>query len=241
MNQVIAIACPPGAYGGFVSWTVERFSRIRRSLDGTITDDPVGNGDHGFPDPRDACSVEDFLGEMEGCRSDMKPWRHGTVTGWPVPTGASADDAISAALDSMAPFDRLITIEPTDPDMNYICYLRREAVPGETIPSQDVDEIADLIRSDIARKRSTPREDDPRWLRLGMGNILNYNTEPQLFDMIARHLGWPVVDKELFVDACKRMRGSQQRFFAGMMQAKQGKGSTPVQKAIHAVHTGRRG
>lgn len=249
MNQVITIMYPPGAYGSFLSWTVDRFSRIRRDLGPPVTDDPLSK-DGSSHEHSSLCSIDDMQGFVLGlCESRLpaEPWKHRVHAGWPVRSGDTLDDAVGAVLDVMSPYDRLITVEPIDPDMHYISYLRAEAtldperwygMLGAEIG--DADALAERLAADVARPRSKPREDDPRWMRLGMGNILNYNTEPQLFDMIARHLGWPVIDRDLFVDTCRRMRGMQQRFFAAMAQAKQGVGTTPAQKAVHMVHIKRK-
>lgn len=249
MNQVITILYPPGAYGSFMSWTVDRFSRIRRSMDRSVADDPLSNdgSSHAHASHCSIDTLEGFITDLDDARSKMVPWKHAVHAGWPVRDGTSVDDAIESVLSWMSPYDKLITIEPTDADMHYICYLRSEATLDRDrwqsmtgIDPGDVTSLAKQLDADISRQRSTAMDGEPRWLRLGIGNILNYNTEPQLFDMIARHLAWPVVDKDLFVETCRRMRGMQQRFFAGMVQAKQGNGTTPVQRAIHMVHSKRK-
>lgn len=250
MNQIIAILYPPGAYGSFMSWTVDRFSRIRRRFEPAITDEPLSSdgSSHAHASLCDIGGLEEFLDGMRTARLASNPWMHQVHAGWPIGSSNTLDDAIDAVLTEMSPYDKLISIEPTDPDMVYIAYLRAEATIDPDrwhammgISEGDDESLIGRLSADVSRPRSRARDDDPRWLRLGMGNLLNYNTEPQLFDMIAKHLAWPVIDRDLFVQECKRMRGMQQRFFAAMSQAKQGTGSTPVQKAIHMVHTKRRG
>lgn len=249
MTQVVAIAYPPGAYGSFVSWTVDRFSKIRSAHAPAITDDPLSSdgSSHGYVSHCSIDSLQDFMQGLDAARQADTKWKHQVHAGWPRLDNVSIDQSISNILDWMAPYDKLITVEPTDPDMHYICYLRGEATIDADrwygmlgIEQGDVEGLAKKLERDVLRPRSKTRDDDPRWLRLGVGNILNYNTEPQLFDMIAKHLAWPVIDKQLFVDTCKRMRGMQQRYFAGMMQAKQGNGTTPAQQAIHIVHQKRK-
>ncbi len=250
MNQVVTIMYPPGAYGSFVAWTVDRFSRIRKGYEPAITDDPLSSdgSSHAHASHCGIGGLDNFVDGLRESRMPANPWKHRVHAGWPLGHGDSIDAAVGSVLEEMSPYDRLITIEPTDPDMHYICYLRAEATLDADrwygmmgVDQGDIDGLAARLAGDVSRPRSKQTDDDPRWLRLGVGNILNYNTEPQLFDMIAKHLGWPTVDKELFVSTCKRMRGMQQRFFASMMQAKQGGGSTPVQRAIHMVHSKRKG
>ena len=72
MNQVTIVAYPPGAYGSFISWMIERFSKHRTG----ITDNPLlpDGSSHAYASFCKVKGIDDFMYGLNQARWDIKPW-----------------------------------------------------------------------------------------------------------------------------------------------------------------------
>ena len=235
MNQVTIIAYQPGSFGSFVSWMVERFSTIRRMHQPPVIDDPVmpNGSSHGYASFCKIKSWPDFKQALNDARWDVKSWHHVLYAGWPAGTDESLRDVLADMVDWMMPFDRTILIDCLTDDDHLVRYLRNERQMDRDrwygmMGIDHDDQLYDRMLHDI-HNSDTSLIRDPRVLHLPMDDIVRRDPG-QLYDQIMQFLGWPVCDRDLFIETAARQRLLNQPY---MVDARNiGSANTPAESAV---------
>ena len=232
MNQVTIVAYPPGAYGSFISWMIERFSKHRTG----ITDNPLlpDGSSHAYASFCKVKGSDDFMYGLNQARWDIKPWHTNLYAGWPCNPVEDIADNIKDILDWMMPFDRLIYIDVYRESDHMLCYIRNEATMDQDrwydmLGISSDSQLGDRLRFDIESRR-LPAIEDPRLLRVNLHDIL-VDEPGVLWNNISQALGWPMHDFGLFKLVLEEMNQRQERFYHMIDQV--GPEGTPAQKAIH--------
>jgi len=231
VNQVTIVGYPPGAYGSFISWMIERFSKHRSD----ITDDPLlpDGSSHGYASFCKVKGIDDFMSGLNQARWDIKPWHTNLYAGWPSNPLENLESNIFGIIDWMMPFDRFVFIDVYKEADHMLCYLRNEATMDRDrwygmLGIDNDTQLADRLRFDIESPRS-PEVYDPRFIRLDMHDIL-VDSPGVLWNKISQGLGWPMKGYDLFNTVIVEMRRRQERFYHMIDDV--GPDGTPVQRAI---------
>ena len=231
MNQVTIVVYPPGAYGSFISWMIERFSKHRTG----ITDDPLlpDGSSHGYASFCKVKGIDDFMAGLEEARHDTKPWHTNIYAGWPSNPSEDLDSNIKNILEWMMPFDKLIYVDVARADEHILCYLRNEATMDRDrwygmLGIDSDDQLADRLRIDI-ESHGLSGINDPRLTWLNIEDILDEHSGV-LWHKMCQALGWPMKDNKLYVNVSSEMRRKQQKFYQLLAEGFKSEG-TPVQRA----------
>jgi len=231
MNQVTIVVYPPGAYGSFISWMIERFSKHRTD----VIDNPLlsDGSSHGYASFCKVKGIDDFMAGLEEARNNTKPWHTNVYAGWPSNPSENLDDNIKTILNWMMPFDRLIYIDVDSAEEHILCYLRNEATMNrdrwyDMLGVDNDDQLAERLRIDID-SHGLSSIIDSRLTRLIIGDILD-GFASDLWSRMCRILGWPMKDYNLYLEVIKEMRLKQQIFYQLIAEGF-GPEGTPVQRA----------
>ena len=232
MNQVTVVVYPPGAYGSFISWMVERFSKHRTG----VTDDPLlpDGSSHGYASFCKVKGIDDFMAGLEQARHDTTPWHTNIYAGWPSNPLEDLNSNVRTILDWMMPFDRLIYVDVYRTDEHILCYLRNEATMDRDrwygmLGIDNDNQLADRLRVDIESPRLSVIDlEDPRLTLVSIEDILD-DHPGVLWNKVSQTLGWPMKDNELYFNVSTEMRRKQEKF--QQMTDGFGPEGTPVQRA----------
>lgn len=234
MNQLTIVAYPPGAYGSFICWIIERFSKHRTKHQPAVTDNPLlpDGSSHAYASFCTIKGIDDFIAGMKAARENTLPWRTAIYAGWPGNPVEDINVNVQTVLDNMMPYDRMILVEVCNPQDIMLCYLRNESTLDrdrwfDMLGISNESQLAHRLKFDI--EEDTIRIDDPRLLRINFFDIL-MSEEPHLWTKISQHLGWPMIDYVKFDAVLKHMRTRQERFFN--LAATASMDGTAVQRAI---------
>jgi len=234
VNQVTVVVYPPGAYGSFISWMVERFSKHRTG----VTDDPLlpDGSSHGYASFCKVKGIDDFMVGLEQARQDTKPWHTNIYAGWPSNPLEDLNSNVRTILDWMMPFDRLIYIDVYRESDHMLCYIRNEATMDRDrwygmLGINNDNQLADRLRVDIESPRLSVIDlEDPRLTLVSIHDIL-VDESGVLWNNISQTLGWPMYDFDFFKLVLEEMKRRQEKFYHMIDQV--GPEGTPVQKAIY--------
>lgn len=234
MNQLTIVAYPPGAYGSFICWIIDRFSKHRAMHQPSVTDNPLlpDGSSHAYASFCKIKGINDFLQGMKLARLDTKPWHTNIYAGWPGNAAEDINTNIDLVLDNMMPYDKLIYVNVTAAQEVMLCYLRNEATLDKArwydmLGIENDSQLSHRLRFEIESTTLHPYKHDPRMLVLSLMDIL---FREDLWSMISQHLAWPMVDHQLFESVLQDMRKRQEVYFEPLAQARSD--GTPMQKAI---------
>ena len=239
----VCILYQPGSFGSFVSWIVDRFSVERSKYEPAILDNPLkpNGSSHAYAS---FCKIKrnnDFMQALEDARNENNPWGYSIYAGWPAGVGEDIDAAITSTLEWMSPTDRSILIECVDDSEHFVRYLRNEHQMDKDrwYGMMEIDsdfQLYDRLKFDIANTKVSAIE-DARFMRLGMTEILT--ADPNiLYEKIAAHLGWPVLDSTLFISTLEQMRQLQQPYVDELLTLPSKTELSPVELAIYKHRNG---
>ena len=244
MNQVICIAYQPGAFGSFLAWATERFSKVRKQYLPAVMDDPLlpDGSSHAYASFCKIKTMNDFMQGFHAARWDIKIWHTNVFAGWP---GGNINDAVPQIQSRMMAFDKLIVVECDDADDHYLCYLRNESTMdrdrwyGMLNVSTDA-QLIDALRKDINQpKLAQSLKNDPRILALTVKKILNWSPD-QLGHALQTTLGWPTCDHDVFRSVTADMQSRQIRYIDRLHRLKTGTANTAAEQAILTVYNERK-
>ena len=244
MNQVICIAYQPGAFGSFLAWATERFSKVRKQYLPAVMDDPLlpDGSSHAYASFCKIKTMNDFMQGFHAARWDIKIWHTNVFAGWP---GGNINDAVPQIQSRMMAFDKLIVVECDDADDHYLCYLRNESTMdrdrwyGMLDVSTDA-QLIDALRKDINQpKLAQSLKNDPRILALTVKKILNWSPD-QLGHALQTTLGWPTCDHDVFRSVTADMQSRQIRYIDRLHRLKTGTANTAAEQAILTVYNERK-
>lgn len=204
-----------------------------------VTDNPLllDGSSHAYASFCSIKGVDDFLQGMQAARAATNPWNTAIYAGWPCNPAESINPNIQRVLDNMMPFDRMIYVDVIYPPDIMLCYIRNEATLDrqrwfDILGIDNENQLSQRLAFDI--NEDALGNDDPRILRLNFHNIL-MSDEGKLWNKFQQHLGWPMIDKDIFISVLKDMRARQERFFAMVKDASTE--GTPMQRAIYRYQT----
>ena len=244
MNQTICIAYQPGAFGSFLAWATERFSKVRKQYLPAVMDDPLlpDGSSHAYASFCKIKTMNDFMQGFHAARWDIKIWHTNVFAGWP---GGNINDAVPQIQSRMMAFDKLIVVECDDADDHYLCYLRNESTMdrdrwyGMLNVSTDA-QLIDALRKDINQpKLAQSLKNDPRILALTVKKILNWSPD-QLGHALQTTLGWPTCDHDVFRSVTADMQSRQIRYIDRLHRLKTGTANTAAEQAILTVYNERK-
>ena len=244
MNQTICIAYQPGAFGSFLAWATERFSKVRKQYLPAVMDDPLlpDGSSHAYASFCKIKTMNDFMQGFHAARWDIKIWHTNVFAGWP---GGNINDAVPQIQSRMMAFDKLIVVECDDADDHYLCYLRNESTMdrdrwyGMLDVSTDA-QLIDALRKDINQpKLAQSLKNDPRILALTVKKILNWSPD-QLGHALQTTLGWPTCDHDVFRSVTADMQSRQIRYIDRLHRLKTGTANTAAEQAILTVYNERK-
>jgi hypothetical protein len=232
VNQVTIVAYPPGAYGSFLSWMIERFSKHRTG----VTDDPLlpDGSSHAYASFCKVKGISDFMIGLNEARWDIKPWHTNIYAGWPSNPLENLEDNINDILDWMMPYDRMVFVDACHESDHMLFYLRNEATMDrdrwyDMLGIDSDGQLADRLRFDIEGDRLR-KHDDPRMMSVTIDDIL-VDEPAVLWNRMNQFLGWPMEGFEHFNKVIAEMRRRQEKFYHMIDEV--GPVGTPAQKAIY--------
>lgn len=235
MNQLTVVAYPPGAYGSFLCWAIERFSKHRTRHQPAITDNPLlpDGSSHAYASFCKVKGVNDFIDGMNKARINTKPWRTAIYAGWPCNPMEDINANIDRVLDSMMPYDKLIYVDTASPQDTALCYLRNEATLDKSrwyamLEIEQDSQLTQRMKFDIDAPKLNPNKYDPRMLVLSLHDIL---VGQDLWARLSQHLAWPMIDHDRFHAVLDDMRDRQDVYYE--MMSKASSDGTPTQRAIY--------
>ena len=235
MNQVTIVAYPPGAYGSFLSWVIERFSKHRIGHEPQVTDDPLlpDGSSHGYASFCKVKGIDDFMAGLNDARWDIKSWHTNIYAGWPSNPLENLNANVGRILDWMMPFDKLVIVDTHREVDHFLCYLRNEATMDRDrwygmLGIDSDSQLADRLRFDIHSDRLDDINDQ-RIMQVTIEDIL-VDDPAVLYNRMMHFLGWSMVDFGLYSSVIHQMRRNQERFY--QMIDDVGPEGTPVQRAI---------
>ncbi len=237
MTQLICLAYQPGAYGSFVSWVVDRFSRERNKHDPIVTDDPLlpdGSG-HKYVTYCKIQNNENFLAMMDLAKSKQKPWGYNIYAGWPVGIREDINVSMFKVFDNLRDNDKMILIECDEND-HYMRYLRNEPTMDQArwygmLEVTDEDDLYDRLKADVETRQLASNYHNKNLLRIKMNEINNADAS-EFYDRIVNFLDWEVWDKELFVTVFNRRKELQRPYYEQLVKVIGGEANTPAERVI---------
>jgi len=225
----------PGAYGSFLCWALERFSKVRKSYHPPVTDNPLlpDGSSHAYASFCKVKQEDQFIDGLNVARNSVVPWNHNVYAGWPCGKSENLQKTVENIGSWMNTMDRLIVVVPQTPVDHYICYIRNEFTLDKTrwydiLGIEKDEQLYERMIEDIEADYSLNVE-DPRILKLTISEIL-YDPPYVLFGKIAKLVGWPTCDFGLFETTLYEMRKRQEKYFNMITDAN--KGDSLTQRAI---------
>lgn len=246
MNKLICIAYQPGAYGSFLAWTIERFSFSRRGCQPPVMDDPLkpNGSSHAYAS---FCKVKDnssFIEDMYTARNAECQWNYLIYAGWPQGIGEDIGRSISMVLKNLTVFEKVFMVECVTPEDHMLRYLRNENTMDQArwygmMDAKTEDDLLKRLAADISAIPLPADFNAPYLHRINIEDLLSSDAS-MLFDRIAKHLGWMMCDRQLFVDTLHRMRQLQKPYYHRLEEIKAGVANTPVERIINGYLKGER-
>jgi len=234
----VCILYQPGSFGSFVSWMVDRFSLERSKHEPAILDNPLkpNGSSHAYAS---FCKIKrntDFMQALADSRDHDNPWGYSIYAGWPAGVGEDINVAVAKTVEWMRPTDRAILIECVDDSEHYVRYLRNERQMDKDrwygmMEISNDSQLYDRLQFDMANTTVRTIE-DTRFMRLGMTEILTADPTV-LYTKIAAHLGWAMIDSQLFTSTLQQMQLLQQPYTDALLTLSSKTEPSPVELAIH--------